>query len=155
MPLTDWLSIFKKAAGIKPGNPKEVREHIARSIAARQRRSEPDENLGRQEEPEPEPPYSGPKQNIPWLYANSSNVHSFRWVGGRYPLQVRFRKELWWYGYDVSRETYIQLVNAPSKGRFIWYLRLGLKAPYLRYYPGSIPPRILYPWGAVGSPEVY
>lgn len=157
MPVTNWLGIFKRALGIKPGNPKEVREHIAQSIKVANRgRFNPDDNLGRTEEVAGRDDegdfYYAPKSKVSWIYVTSSNVHSARWVGGDFPMQVRFHNGLWWYGYAVTYDIYKQFLSAPSKGQFIWYLRLGLKSQYRRYFPATIPPKILYPWGAIGSP---
>ena len=96
------------------------------------------------------------EQDAIWWPVSSSNVDAIRWLGKPFGLNVRFKKGTkkfpgrWLYYYDVAYSTFEQMRDAPSKGKFIWMLR-RTGVPYLREFPSTIPPRIIYPWGAIGT----
>ncbi len=85
-----------------------------------------------------------------WISVSSSNVDAIRWVGGEFGLNIRFLSG-WLYYFAVPYAMFESMLNAPSKGKFVWQLRRS-QVPYRRELPASIPPKILYPWGAVGVP---
>lgn len=71
----------------------------------------------------------------PWIPADSSNVHSYRWVGGDYGLEVMFLDKRTggagvWYGYKVPFSVYDDMFDAPSKGKFVWE-RLRGRVPFI------------------------
>lgn len=60
-----------------------------------------------------------------WILCDSSNVHSFRWMGERqHPLQVCFKDRKTGgpgkvYGYNVNEHVFHQMEAAQSKGLFV------------------------------------
>lgn len=98
-----------------------------------------------------EPRISGPSSlEVPWILVSSSNVEAIRWVGGSWGLNVSF-KNGYLYEYSVGYNAYVQMLNAPSKGQFVWMMRRSA-VPYRRYQPSSIPPQIIYRFGHIGGP---
>lgn len=85
-----------------------------------------------------------------WILVSSSNVEKMRWVGGSWGLQVGF-KNGYLYEYAVAYTTYLEMLESPSKGKFVWWMRRSGVA-YRRYNPRTIPPRIIYRWGHIGGP---
>lgn len=98
----------------------------------------------------PTEPAEGKQQQGNWISVSSSNVKAIRWVGsGPYPIECQFLTG-WWYGYAGTFNDFLAFLNAPSKGRYVWYMRNEAKTPYVRYDPTTIPPKILYAWGHTG-----
>lgn len=82
-----------------------------------------------------------------WIPVQSSNVGAIRWVGGDYGLQVRFKKKGWEYAYRVPYSTFQDMLEASSKGSFVWYALRIPGVPYTRLTAGIAPSRLAYNFG--------
>jgi hypothetical protein len=71
-----------------------------------------------------------------WVEVESSNVEAIRWVGGEYGLQVRFlpkgRHMGSEYEYAAPRSIYEDMLEADSKGQFVWHVLRADNVPYRR-----------------------
>lgn len=72
----------------------------------------------------------------PWIPADSSNVHAYRWVGGEYGLEVRFLDHKSggpgsYYAYKVAFSVYDDMFDAPSKGKFVHEVLRRGRVPFV------------------------
>lgn len=88
-----------------------------------------------------------------WIPVSSSNVEAVRWVGGTWGLQVMFLPKKSWprstYEYNVGYTTFRAMMDASSKGSFVWGMRRA-QIPYHRLSGGRGGLKtILYPFGGI------
>lgn len=119
---------------------RQGREDIRNDVRQMTNDSEPEMGIARDVGPE--------NWEVPWIPVSSSNVEAIRWVGGNWGLQVRFKKKGWEYEYHVGHGAFQQMLHAPSKGQFVWWLRRS-KVPYHRLTAGTGPSTLAYEWGRV------